>query len=386
MKSIDNARELPWIKSLKGPNDDDHADRLNHRYTACILLICAIFCSGAPIAFNRITCWVPAHFVGAFQKYTEHYCWISNTYYIPINETIPNSKTTRGKAEIGYYQWVPFILLTSAFFFYLPRLLWRSMNTRSGINLQGLVKKTNANAISSSIELYCDPYEKSSSLLSRSLRSLCCTSGKHLGNYLSVIFIMTKFLYLINSILQLFFIQFVLGQPGWLYGFSIWRSIFIHNSVLTDSPYFPRVTLCDLRIREVGNLHRYTVQCVLPINMLNEKVFSLLWFWFFGVAIWNIFSFTIALFNFMNFYRRRNFIHRQYQLSKKTSGKLTQTEFNSFVDKFLKQDGFLIIRMIQNNSDNVLAPAVVDTLYKTYRESDRQRLENVSQQHPTTTT
>lgn len=43
----------------------------------------------------------------------------------------------------------------------------------------------------------------------------------------------------------------------------------------TQSQYFPKVTLCDFQIREAlhpRDSHRYTVQCVLPLNLFSQQV------------------------------------------------------------------------------------------------------------------
>jgi len=207
------AQGLPWIKSLTATNDDEHADRLNHRYTVGILMIFAVLATGAPIAFNRITCWVPAQFVGAYSTYTNNYCWISNTYYIPSNVTVPHSKYARERAEIGYYQWTPFIILLMALFFYLPRLIWRSLSVRSGIDLLDIIEAADDTKkvkefddrgklikyIVDTIDMYVDDARRQSdaekrqtSLFRKFFQLICCMAGKFLGNYFITLYMFIK--------------------------------------------------------------------------------------------------------------------------------------------------------------------------------------------------
>lgn len=49
-------------------------------------------------------------------------CWIKNTYYIPLDEVIPN-KDEDIETEINYYQWVPIVLIVQALMFYLPYMV-----------------------------------------------------------------------------------------------------------------------------------------------------------------------------------------------------------------------------------------------------------------------
>ena len=67
------------------------------------------------IAGDPIKCWVPQHFTGSHTKFTNAYCWVKNTYYLPFDEYIPDEtayiEEIEGEAELPYYQWLPFIML-----------------------------------------------------------------------------------------------------------------------------------------------------------------------------------------------------------------------------------------------------------------------------------
>ena len=47
----------------------------------------------------------------------------------------------------------------------------------------------------------------------------------------------------------------------------------INDPDYAGSSRFPYITFCDFWVRRMGgNQHRYTVQCVLSVNLFNEKV------------------------------------------------------------------------------------------------------------------
>lgn len=57
---------------------------------------------------------------------------------------------------------------------------------------------------------------------------------------------------------------------------------------------------CNFAVRNLAdNIHTYTVQCSLPINLFNEKIFLIIWFWLYFISIFTLFGF---LYWFMSFF------------------------------------------------------------------------------------
>jgi hypothetical protein len=80
---------VPSFKRLLSSRSDDWIDRLNHIYTVFVLILFGVLISTGQFVGDPIHCWVPAEFSGAFEAYTKNYCWIKNTYYIPMLDVIP---------------------------------------------------------------------------------------------------------------------------------------------------------------------------------------------------------------------------------------------------------------------------------------------------------
>ncbi len=82
--------------------------------------------------------------------------------------------------------------------------------------------------------------------------------GKRYGNYLLALFVFTKVTYTVNSLAQLLLLNYFLGNDFLLLGIEVLSKIW-YGDDWTQLKRFPRVTMCDFRIREVGIVHRYTV-------------------------------------------------------------------------------------------------------------------------------
>ena len=116
------------------------------------------------------------------------------------------------------------------------------------------------------------------------IAKLCClVGGKLYGNYLISGYMAVKLLYVANAVSQLFLLDSFLRIDYPMYGLRVVEQL-IRGQDWGYSERFPRVTLCEFEIRYQSRVHNYIVQCVLTINLFNEKIFMFLWFWFIFLA------------------------------------------------------------------------------------------------------
>jgi hypothetical protein len=225
---------------------------------------------------------------GNFVSYTRHYCYVTNTYYISMNETIPTLSNShiRRKRSIYYYQWLPIILAFQSLLFLIPRLIWSNFSSRCGINLKHCLSpqydyrtsRYKVYHITTMLDLLARAKQHDFDRMSstNSLHKSGLTSNIHLfktfcisclffnenpfhGYYLANLFLIVKILFLINSSLQLVFLNTLLTKNSIFYGLEVIEN-FYRGEYIVGSRIFPISVYCDFNIIKIGQPTLYTVK------------------------------------------------------------------------------------------------------------------------------
>ncbi|KAE9415395.1 hypothetical protein Angca_006097, partial [Angiostrongylus cantonensis] len=420
-----------FINALSLRGDDDVVDRLNYYYTPIMLSIACVVISAKQYGGTPIECWVNPHSRESMEEYIESYCWIQNTYWVPMYENIPDDHTTREEKQIGYYQWVPFILIAEALMFSMPCIFWRLLSWQSGLNIQHLInaacdtqavvdpmerQKAAIQALSSCFVDNLDLQSPNNDLRRSFIAKFKCkrqlkeffemiptshpaTSFRFLsGHYISTLYLLTKLLYMMNIVVQFVILNACLKSDEYLFfGFQVLQDL-MNGKPWTESGHFPRVTLCDFEVRYLANLNRYTVQCALLINIINEKVFAFLWCWYLLLVIITSLSTFCWLMNMLLPSEKIDYVFKFMQIAHSSDIKKqikflkASSQDNSiervysvipfvphlldrFVLQFLKSDGVFILRMMANHAGDIVVVYVTKALWQEFCERHWQEFE-----------
>ena len=285
---------------------DNLAFRLATKTTTLIFLVSCALVTASTFIGDPIDCVVTGVPAGVMDTY----CWIHSTFTLPrrvrgISEGVvahpgvgaPDFDYDEGEGGENitrhrYYQWVCFTLFFQACVSYLPRYLWLAGEGKrmSSLVPDALVysvsdKRMPAFAVPAgavSEDVVKDRVNHMAQYLAAHLRG-----GKDLRNYFWR-FIACEILNVVVVLFQLWFTDNFLG--GMFLGFAgtLAEAANLDPEDRFDpmALVFPKVAKCTFRrYGPTGTIERFDGLCVLPVNIINEKIYIFLWYWLVILAV-----------------------------------------------------------------------------------------------------
>ncbi|XP_066593841.1 innexin inx1 [Prorops nasuta] len=261
---------------------DSMVFRMHNHFTAVLLFTCSVIITATQYVGNPIMCIVqglPTHVINT-------YCWISSTFTMPdafnrqVGSEVAHPGVANDFADIDarkyytYYQWVCFVLFFQAVMCYVPQWLW---NVWEGGLINALVMGMNHGLDEE------ESISKKKGILMDYLLSHIRSHNMYAYRYFAC-----EVLCIINIFTQMYVMNKFFDGEFFSYG---WRVLH-----LSDAPQeervdpmvyvFPRVTKCIFhKYGPSGTIQKHDSLCVLPLNIVNEKTYIFIWFWFMILSV-----------------------------------------------------------------------------------------------------
>ena len=317
-------------------------------------------------------------------RYAQLYCYMAGSYRLSLNEMLPQQNDPRPPL-IVYYQWTPVILILMAISFITPYLVWKGILLRSGVGIDKLLQLTyiakhahetqmRQNYMNQAAKLfhgYLNIFDDNVDVKSKcdNIRKRACLifSGRFTGDYLATSFVVVKFLYVANALAMLFYIDVALGFDYHAYGFHVLSQLLSGKQLAEQLNHFPRLAICDLRIRQKLNVNRYTFMCALPLNMINEVIFTCIWFWIVIVILISAYSFLCWFYNICSWRSNVKFVKESTLfIGDPLAHRCFANELKQFCRCYLRKDGLLLLRLVESNSDQLTVAELIGCLWEKY--------------------
>lgn len=334
---------------------DNAVAKLHYRLTFWLLLACTCLVCSRQYIGEHIRCihdkGVQAHVVNTFCFFTSTYTVI-NEYNVSFAHPGVAPHTDKEKIiHHAYYQWVPFVLFGQALLFYLPHLIWKNYEGGTIRNMVDGLQRIYLRSPDDQDRQVANHYVYSAKTTQRIASDLHkqfqTISRFRLNRYWAIMMIFCECLYLFNVVMQLRAMDRFLGGSFISLGKRIWFG------EAGDNPFeqvFPKVTKCDFhKYGPSGSIQVHDVMCVMALNIVNEKIYAILWFWFAILVpitvlglLWRVVS--VVLYN-----RSEKFNH--YLLKETTGTKLNPVDVAIITRQACFSD-WLLLYYLGSNMDS----------------------------------
>ncbi|RWS31805.1 innexin inx2-like protein [Leptotrombidium deliense] len=286
---------FPTLRDIKGvvkirpaTKIDNFVFRLHYKYTFGILVLSALLLAKDSYFGQKIDCHLQSSVTPGFLN---HFCWLTGPYLVEsaLTKVVGKEVTAPGIANptesdkiisYYYYQWIVFILGLQSAAFYTTHLVWK---IREG----GLI----SHLVSPLISLKVDSENKKPQLLKRAAEKLC----KRMGTFKSYFrfYFALECVNLFHVLLEIYLTNIFLNGLFITYGVDVicYFSLSAQQRQQTVNPMtkaFPLLAKCTFhRSGPEGGIETLRPLCQLPLNIMNERIFLVLWFVFWILAIIN---------------------------------------------------------------------------------------------------
>ena len=292
---------------------------------------------------------------------------------------------TPGSKMVNYYKYAPIVLMLMSFFFALPHYIWQVMlNLLHGLNLENVMEAATGmlDPISNSVtddqaDLVADRLlqfsqlekahqenpsaSKRANLMARigggALTKKCSFRLPFSGCRLFIAYMITKVLYIVNVCLTLWGVGVFLDVSPWDYLGKIMRGLSFHPEYASQfSGRFPTVTICQYtgEAQVIGKLLRLTNICVIPFNIYYDKIFAV----FYIIYVVLLVLFVVSVINWLYKCCNSQKFFEKYLRVDVSSASSALKQWDSIVSL----DLIFVLRLIENNSDWIVAYHIVQKL------------------------
>lgn len=300
----------------------------------------------------------------------ETYCWIHATFTIPNKSSsvaeevvfLPGAgSNVEGEEEIkyhNYYQWVCLVLYFQAMLIYIPRYLWKNWE---GGKITLLLS-----------HLY-DPLlrgDRKSECIDNVIYYFITNFRKQ--NTFAYKYFICELLNFCIVIFQIIFVDSFLDGEFSTYGFKVvsFTEMEFEERVDQMSKVFPTVTKCQFyTYGPSGSIQKFDSLCILPLNIINEKIYVFLWFWFIILFISSLFGLGYRVAVLCNSRVRLYRLCSHSELTLKNQVKLIGR-------KCLIGDWFLL-NCLRKNMPEIFFKEIIEKLYEKLKESPHEGFEEL---------
>jgi len=347
---------------------DNFVFRLHSRVTVLILFASCIIVSMGQFFGDPIDCLVDKEIPSGVM---DTYCWIHGTFTLPklVMEKIGSVVPHPGLGPVAedlyeeetvthkFYQWVAFTLYFQGLCFLLPYTLWKRWEEGKLsriIPIEDLKHqhKSKHLAPDSVRTWFTTSYklvdQKKINLAVGRMKDYFITrNGFQAPSRYMMKFTICEVLNFLNVILQIVFLDVFFDGVFTTYGSDVLAMSEEDPSLRKDplNSVFPKVAKCTFnKFGPSGTIEKFDGLCILSLNIINEKIYVLLWFWFVFLStvsaiqlIWRILSITSR--------RTREFILRRQTLE------YAQQEHVAICCAKLSMGDWFILQQVGENVD-----------------------------------